>query len=51
VHETRHGDVLSAAGFGVHVYGRDHADPHRHPADFGRQHELYVGRQLGQRAR
>jgi hypothetical protein len=25
VHETRHGDVLSVAGFDVHVYGRDHA--------------------------
>jgi L-ascorbate metabolism protein UlaG (beta-lactamase superfamily) len=25
VHETRHGDVLSAAGFDVHVYGHDHA--------------------------
>jgi len=29
VHETRHGDVLSAAGFEVHVYGRDHALIHR----------------------
>ncbi len=25
VHETRHGDVLSIAGFEVHVYGHDHA--------------------------
>ena len=25
VHETRQGDALSVAGFGVHVYGRDHA--------------------------
>jgi L-ascorbate metabolism protein UlaG (beta-lactamase superfamily) len=25
VHEVGHGDVLSAAGFDVHVYGRDHA--------------------------
>jgi L-ascorbate metabolism protein UlaG (beta-lactamase superfamily) len=25
VHETRPGDVLSAAGFEVHVYGHDHA--------------------------
>jgi L-ascorbate metabolism protein UlaG (beta-lactamase superfamily) len=25
VHETRHGDVLSVAGFDVHVYGHDHA--------------------------
>jgi L-ascorbate metabolism protein UlaG (beta-lactamase superfamily) len=29
VHETRHGDALSAAGFEVHVYGRDHALIHR----------------------
>ena len=29
VHETRHGDVLSAAGFEVHVYGRDHALIHK----------------------
>ena len=28
VHELRHGDVLSAAGFGVHVYGHDHALMH-----------------------
>jgi L-ascorbate metabolism protein UlaG (beta-lactamase superfamily) len=25
VHETRHGDRLSVAGFDVHVYGQDHA--------------------------
>ncbi|HEY1642642.1 MAG TPA: MBL fold metallo-hydrolase [Streptosporangiaceae bacterium] len=25
VHEVGHGDVFDAAGFGVHVYGRDHA--------------------------
>jgi L-ascorbate metabolism protein UlaG (beta-lactamase superfamily) len=25
VHETRHGDALSVAGFDVHVYGQDHA--------------------------
>ena len=25
VHETRQGDAPSVAGFGVHVYGRDHA--------------------------
>jgi L-ascorbate metabolism protein UlaG (beta-lactamase superfamily) len=29
VHETRHGDALSVAGFDVHVYGRDHALIHR----------------------
>ena len=29
VHETRHGDAPSVAGFGVHVYGRDHALIHR----------------------
>jgi len=29
VHETRHGDALSAAGFEVHVYGRDHALIHK----------------------
>jgi L-ascorbate metabolism protein UlaG (beta-lactamase superfamily) len=29
VHETRHGDVLSAAGFDVHVYGHDHALIHK----------------------
>jgi hypothetical protein len=29
VHELRHGDVLSAAGFGVHVYGHDHALMHK----------------------
>jgi len=29
VHETRHGDALSVAGFEVHVYGRDHALIHR----------------------
>ncbi len=29
VHETRQGDVLSAAGFGVHVYGHDHALIHK----------------------
>jgi glyoxylase-like metal-dependent hydrolase (beta-lactamase superfamily II) len=29
VHETRRGDVLSAAGFGVHVYGHDHALIHK----------------------
>jgi L-ascorbate metabolism protein UlaG (beta-lactamase superfamily) len=29
VHETRHGDVLSAAGFSVHVYGVEHALIHR----------------------
>jgi L-ascorbate metabolism protein UlaG (beta-lactamase superfamily) len=28
VRETRHGDVLSAAGFEVHVYGHDHAPIH-----------------------
>jgi L-ascorbate metabolism protein UlaG (beta-lactamase superfamily) len=28
VHETRHGDVLSVAGFDVHVYGQDHARIH-----------------------
>jgi L-ascorbate metabolism protein UlaG (beta-lactamase superfamily) len=25
VHETRHGDALSVAGFAVHVYGQEHA--------------------------
>jgi L-ascorbate metabolism protein UlaG (beta-lactamase superfamily) len=25
VHEVSHGDVITAAGFDVHVYGRDHA--------------------------
>jgi len=25
VHETRHGDALTVAGFDVHVYGQDHA--------------------------
>ena len=29
VHETRHGDALAAAGFEVHVYGRDHALIHK----------------------
>lgn len=29
VHETRHGDALSAAGFSVHVYGEEHALIHR----------------------
>jgi L-ascorbate metabolism protein UlaG (beta-lactamase superfamily) len=29
VHETRRGDVLSAAGFGVHVCGHDHALIHQ----------------------
>ena len=29
VHQTRHGDVLSAAGFSVHVYGEEHALIHR----------------------
>jgi len=29
VHETRQGDALSAAGFEVHVYGRDHALIHK----------------------
>jgi len=29
VHETRHGDAPSVAGFDVHVYGRDHALIHR----------------------
>jgi hypothetical protein len=29
VHETRRGDVLSAAGFDVHVYGHDHALIHQ----------------------
>jgi L-ascorbate metabolism protein UlaG (beta-lactamase superfamily) len=29
VHETRHGDVLSVAGFSVHVYGVDHALIHQ----------------------
>jgi L-ascorbate metabolism protein UlaG (beta-lactamase superfamily) len=29
VRETRHGDALSAAGFEVHVYGRDHALIHK----------------------
>jgi L-ascorbate metabolism protein UlaG (beta-lactamase superfamily) len=29
VHETRHGDALSVAGFEVHVYGRDHALIHK----------------------
>ncbi len=29
VHEVRHGDVLSAAGFDVHVYGHDHALIHK----------------------
>jgi L-ascorbate metabolism protein UlaG (beta-lactamase superfamily) len=29
VHDTRHGDALSVAGFGVHVYGRDHALIHK----------------------
>ena len=29
MHETRHGDALSVAGFEVHVYGRDHALIHR----------------------
>jgi L-ascorbate metabolism protein UlaG (beta-lactamase superfamily) len=29
VHETRHGDSLSVAGFDVHVYGHDHALIHK----------------------
>lgn len=29
VHQTRHGDALSVAGFGVHVYGQDHARIHQ----------------------
>jgi L-ascorbate metabolism protein UlaG (beta-lactamase superfamily) len=29
VHELRHGDVLSAAGFGVHLYGHGHALMHK----------------------
>ena len=29
VHETRHGDALSVAGFDVHVYGQDHALIHK----------------------
>jgi L-ascorbate metabolism protein UlaG (beta-lactamase superfamily) len=29
VHETRHGDALSVAGFSVHVYGHDHALIHK----------------------
>ena len=29
VRETRSGDVLSAAGFEVHVYGHDHAPIHK----------------------
>lgn len=29
VHETRRGDVLSVAGFGVHVYGHDHTLIHK----------------------
>jgi L-ascorbate metabolism protein UlaG (beta-lactamase superfamily) len=29
VHEARHGDAVSAAGFEVHVYGRDHALIHK----------------------
>jgi L-ascorbate metabolism protein UlaG (beta-lactamase superfamily) len=29
VHQTRHGDVLSAAGFDVRVYGHDHAPIHK----------------------
>ncbi len=29
VHEIRHGDALSAAGFSVHVYGAEHALIHR----------------------
>ena len=29
VREARHGDVLSAAGFDVHVYGHDHALIHK----------------------
>jgi L-ascorbate metabolism protein UlaG (beta-lactamase superfamily) len=29
VRETRHGDVLSASGFEVHVYGHDHAMIHK----------------------
>jgi L-ascorbate metabolism protein UlaG (beta-lactamase superfamily) len=29
VHETRHGDELSVAGFSVHVYGVDHALIHQ----------------------
>lgn len=28
VHAVRHGDTFSAAGFGVHVYGQDHAVIH-----------------------
>jgi len=29
VHTVGHGDTFSAAGFGVHVYGHDHAQIHR----------------------
>ena len=29
VHETRHGDALSVAGFEVHVYGHEHALIHQ----------------------
>jgi L-ascorbate metabolism protein UlaG (beta-lactamase superfamily) len=29
VHQTRHGDALSVAGFDVHVYGQDHARIHQ----------------------
>jgi L-ascorbate metabolism protein UlaG (beta-lactamase superfamily) len=29
VHAVEHGDTFTAAGFGVHVYGRDHAQIHR----------------------
>ena len=29
VHQTRHGDALSVAGFSVHVYGVDHAPIHQ----------------------
>ena len=29
VHAVSHGDTLTAAGFDVHVYGRDHAQIHR----------------------
>jgi L-ascorbate metabolism protein UlaG (beta-lactamase superfamily) len=29
VHAVAHGDTFTAAGFGIHVYGRDHAQIHR----------------------
>jgi len=29
VHAVSHGDTFTAAGFGVHAYGRDHAQIHR----------------------